>query len=201
MRSNKTCTRLRGSLRDFRVFFWLRVFSTSQATTQPTHLLVTQTVGLTSHKTKYVFDSASFDFGEGKFVFAAALFKQRFGSVFFQQASFQVLGFFVGGSFFVGMVSGCLCQVAEIGFKVFGLRFSPRWFWLVVRFPLAVILVGWLGLQNRLVFVRQKSWQKYKSLFFSKHFGLHKISSLRQSVSFGVLIGAKLVFQQAFWLA
>jgi hypothetical protein len=70
-----------------------------------------------------------------------------------------------------------------------------------VRFPLAVILVGWLGLQNRLVFVRQKSWQKYKSLFFSKHFGLHKISSLRQSVSFGVLIGAKLVFQQAFWLA
>jgi hypothetical protein len=103
-------------------FFWLDGFAV------PAPAQVTQTVGLTSHKTKYVFDSASFDFGEGKFVFAAALFKQRFGSVFFQQASFQVLGFFVGGSFFVGMVSGCLCQVAEIGFKVFGLRFSPRWF-------------------------------------------------------------------------
>jgi hypothetical protein len=49
----------RGSLRDFRVFFWLQVFSTSQAATPPTHTLVTQTVGWLTpkSKSKTVFES------------------------------------------------------------------------------------------------------------------------------------------------
>jgi hypothetical protein len=50
-------------------------------------------------------------------------------------------------------------------------------------------MVGFVGFQNWLVFSWQKFWQKYKSLFFSKHFGQHKVSSFRQSLQFGVLIG------------
>jgi len=70
-----------------------------------------------------------------------------------------------------------------------------------VLVSLAVVLVGWLGFQNRLVFSLQEFWQKYKLPFFSKHLGQHKISSLRQSVLFGILFGIKSVCQQAFWLA
>jgi len=52
----------------------------------------------------------------------------------FQQAGFgtapcgQVLGVFVGDGFFVGKSSGWFGRVAEIGFKVFSLRFGSRWF-------------------------------------------------------------------------
>jgi len=62
-------------------------------------------------------------------------------------------------------------------------------------------MVGFVGFQNWLVFSWQKFWQKYKSLFFSKHSGQHKVSSFRQSLQFGVLIGESPFFRQSFWFA
>jgi len=55
-----------------------------------------------------------------------------FGQYFFSKQVFKFSAFSFGGVFFVGMVSGFLCQVAEIGFKVFGFRFGWRWFWLAL---------------------------------------------------------------------
>jgi hypothetical protein len=60
--------------------------------------------------------------------FGSGSFQIRFWGSIFSQSGFQVLGFFVGGSFFSGFVSGSLYHVAQIGFKVFGLRFGLRWF-------------------------------------------------------------------------
>jgi len=51
---------------------------------------------------------------------------------------FQVLGVFVGSSFFSGISSGWFCRVAgtapcgKIGFKVFRWRFGLHWFLLAL---------------------------------------------------------------------
>ena len=68
-------------------------------------------------------------------LFSGGIFQARsFGQYFFQQASFgtapcgQVLGFFVWLYFFVGIISGWFCPVAEIRFKVFSLGFGQHKF-------------------------------------------------------------------------
>jgi hypothetical protein len=61
-------------------------------------------------------------------LFLTAAFFQISVVAGFQQAGFQVLGFSFGGVFFTGITSGWLCRVAEIGSKIFCLRFGLRWF-------------------------------------------------------------------------
>jgi hypothetical protein len=61
-------------------------------------------------------------------VLAVALFKVEFWVNIFSASSFSSSRLFVGGGFFVGVSPGWFCRVAEIGFKVFGLRFGLRWF-------------------------------------------------------------------------
>jgi hypothetical protein len=50
------------------------------------------------------------------------------GQYFFSKQAFKFSAFSFGGVFFVGIISGWFCPVAEIGFKVFRLRFGLRWF-------------------------------------------------------------------------
>jgi hypothetical protein len=60
---------------------------------------------------------------------AVALFQASgFGQYFFSKQIFKFSAFSFGAVFFVGVSSGWFCQVSEISFKVFGLRFSLRWF-------------------------------------------------------------------------
>jgi len=120
-------------------------------------------------------------------VFSKQVFKFGFfvQQVFFSSAKFQV-GFvesLKSASRFLACVSVCG------GFD--WRRFAAS----------ALFVVGFVGFQNWLVCSWKKFWQKYKSLFFSKHSGQHKVSSFRQSLQFGVLIGESSFFQQSFWFA
>jgi hypothetical protein len=50
------------------------------------------------------------------------------GQYFFSKQAFMFSAFSFGGIFCAGIISGWFCPVAEIDFKVFGLRFGLRWF-------------------------------------------------------------------------
>jgi hypothetical protein len=62
-----------GILRDLQAFFWLRVFSTPQALSTPTHTRVTQTVGQPRAKSKYIFVSLKREFSKTYSFFSVAV--------------------------------------------------------------------------------------------------------------------------------
>jgi hypothetical protein len=103
----------------------------SESTLRPHAGNASRWVAAPKSKCKTIFDSqVSFcDWRRNSKPFlAVALFKQAVWVNIFQQAGFQVLGFFFWRRFLVGINSGLFCQVAKIGFKVFSLRFGLRWF-------------------------------------------------------------------------
>jgi hypothetical protein len=122
-----------------------------------------------------------------KSIFSGGVFQvSSFGQYFFQQAGFgtapcgQVLGFFVGGGFCVGIVSGWLCRVAEIGFKVFRSSFGQHKF-LLVLFRGFGFVRGWLCRfsKSACIFLA-KVLVKIKFTLFQQAFrSTYKISSLQ----------------------
>jgi len=123
-----------GILRDLQAFFWLRVFSTSQAFSQSAHTRVTQTVGWQRRRANakpYLIRKFRFDNWLRNSIpfLAVAVFKvSGFGQYFFSKQIFKFSSFSFGSTFSAGISSGWFCRVAEIGFKVFGLRFGSQWF-------------------------------------------------------------------------
>jgi len=133
-----------GILRDLQAFFWLRAFSTSQTLSTPAHTRVTQTVRQPKCKTKTISEAQVWIWDEDNSGGGFQIIKiyPRFDSgsfqisilisYFFSKQVFKFSSFSFGSTFSAGIISVWLCRVAEIGFKVFGLRFGWRWFWWVV---------------------------------------------------------------------
>jgi len=99
-------------------------------------------------------------------LFSGGIFQARsFGQYFFSKQVFKFSAFSFGGVFFVGIISGWFCRVAEIGFKIFSLCFGLvcSSFGLLCFVASVLFAVGCRacrdmalqGFQNRLVF----SWQ------------------------------------------
>jgi len=76
-----------------------------------------------------IFQRNGFQFIKIYFCFGNGTFQNSvLGFIFFSKQVFKFSAFSFGSVFFLGISSGWFCPVAEIGFKVFSLRFGLQWF-------------------------------------------------------------------------
>jgi len=123
-----------GILARFQAVFYALSFSQSDGVPPPAPARVTQTVGWQRRRANakpYLIRKFRFDNWLRNSIpfLAVAVFKvSGFGQYFFSKQIFKFSSFSFGSTFSAGISSGWFCPVAEIGFKVFGLRFGSQWF-------------------------------------------------------------------------
>ena len=166
-----------GILRHFQAFFWLWVFSTSQALSTPAHTRVTQAVGKNLHsslnavsKIKLVFKLAFWVLQIRVWVFSKVSASIKSGA--FSGGSFQnFIGFKIGSWFWFKTFRVKLAQVSKIGFVVFSQYFGKQAVSFgKIRFSWLAFCLARSSFWNRLQDFQQKFWKVWFWLLRRVHF-------------------------------